>query len=45
MKYAKPEVVVLADAVEAVKCGTGKRFHPGDSISSFGPCAAYEADE
>jgi len=46
MKYVKPEVVILAEAVEAVKCGTGKNFPRIDASGKPpGPCAAYDADE
>jgi hypothetical protein len=45
MKYEKPEVIVLAEAVNAVQLGTGKRFKTLDSIATRGPSPAYEADE
>jgi|HubBroStandDraft_3_1064219.scaffolds.fasta_scaffold346908_1 hypothetical protein len=49
MKYAKPEVVVLASALDAIQAGEGIKnprlvadFDPHSTVMSNG---AYEADE
>jgi hypothetical protein len=46
MKYAKPEVVLLAPAVEAVQGTTSKPVGNPDAAKPHQPSpAAYEADE
>lgn len=46
MKYSKPEVVVLADAVNAIQGSEmGKRFPTQVEQQTYGTPAAYEADE
>jgi hypothetical protein len=44
MKYVKPEVVVVACAVDAVQT-VRKSAVPSDGITPISPSAAYEADE
>jgi hypothetical protein len=44
MKYEKPEVTVLANAVDAVQCQTHKASI-GIDCTPRGAGAAYEADE
>jgi hypothetical protein len=45
MKYQKPEVTVLADAVDAVQCRTRKASIGPDCVVIQPNAAAYEADE
>jgi len=46
MKYTKPEVVVLADAVQAIRGSQMGKLHPTQvEDKTFGTPAAYEADE
>lgn len=44
MKYEKPEVVVVANAVDAVQI-LAKLTTPQIDPTPFGPGPAYEADE
>jgi hypothetical protein len=46
MKYSKPEVVALADAVNAIQgSAMGKEFPTQVEQHTHGTPAAYEADE
>jgi len=47
MRYVKPELVVLTDAISAVQAGTGKHFHTIDptGVHIPGMSPAYEGDE
>jgi hypothetical protein len=44
MKYAKPEIVVTADAVSAIQ-NMGKSFGMPDNQTQEPSTSAYEADE
>lgn len=47
MKYAKPEVTLLASAILAVESSSSNKSNPRfpDSLVTYGSTAAYEADE
>jgi hypothetical protein len=45
MNYAKPEVMVLAEAAEAVQTPNSKVTTPPDNLAVRGTGPAYEADE
>jgi hypothetical protein len=45
MKYEKPEVNILANAVDAVQSLANKHSSPQDNPTSLAGGPAYEADE
>jgi len=45
MKYVRPEVVVLAPAMDAVQTPNTKGHTPAETPFVGGPGPAYEADE